>query len=226
MNILKHTIELSRPLLSLLPSDLKVSVKKLIRYNINSPDYWDAIWAREGEDTWRDFPNKYPHVIAQVPESGALLDIGCGVGVLLRKIREARPQVSLMGADISAAAIEILEKQGIQGVVGGFPKLPLEDDRFDVVLASEVLEHLSDPDQAVRDILRLVKPDGRVILTVPDDCLGPEEEVQHLRKYTHETFMAQLSPYFEQVAMTSVPDLGYKFLVAVCEGPRKALRNG
>lgn len=219
--MLQQCIEFSRPLLKLFPKDFKTGIKKLIRYNINTPDYWDQIWEREGDETWRDFKNKYQHIISLVPDGSEVLDIGCGVGLLLRKMRDALPGIKATGADISAKAIDYVKKHGFGGVVGGFPTLPLEADRFDVVLATEVLEHLSNPDEAVREVVRLLKPSGKAILTVPDDCLGPEDEVQHLRKYNAETFHAQLAPYFEILNITSIPDMNYNFLVAVCEGPRK-----
>lgn len=219
--MLQQCIEFSRPLLRLLPRDFKTAVKKLIRYNINTPDYWDQIWEREGEDTWRDFKNKYQYIISLVPDDVSVLDIGCGVGLLLRKLKEARPGIRATGADISAKAVEYVKRQGFDGVVGGFPSLPLPGDAFDVILATEVLEHLSKPEEAVREVLRLLKPDGRVIFTVPDDCLGPDVEVQHLWQFTHQTFGALLSPHFEKISLTSIPDFNYNFLVAVCEGPRK-----
>jgi len=219
--MLQKCINFSRPFLRLFPKDFKTSIKKLIRYNINSPDYWDAIWEAEGEDTWRDYVNKYPYIISLVPDGVSVLDIGCGVGLLLRKMRDAKPNMQATGADISAKAIDIVKNHGFEGVVGGFPVLPLESGRFDIVLATEVLEHLSNPQEAVREVGRLLKPDGKAIITVPDDCLGPEDEVQHLRKYTSDTLYTELSSGFERIEITSIPDFSYNFLVAVCEGPRK-----
>lgn len=219
--MLQQCIDLSRPLLKLLPKDFKTGIKKLIRYNINTPDYWDKIWEAEGENTWRDFANKYQYIISLVPQDARVLDIGCGVGLLLRKLKEAKPGIQGTGADISAKAVAFVEKHGFAGVVGGFPTLPLAEGCFDVVLATEVLEHLSQPDEAVREIARLLAPGGKAIITVPDDCLGPEVEVQHLRQYNRDSFQAQLAPWFETITLTSIPDFNYHFLVAICEGPRK-----
>ncbi len=218
--VLQQCIELSRPLLGLLPKDFKTGVKKLIRYNINSADYWDKIWEQEGENTWRDFSNKYQYIISLVPDNTRVLDIGCGVGLLLRKLKEARPGIEGTGADISAQAVAFVKKHGFSGVVGGFPTLDLPSGTFDVILATEVLEHLSKPEQAVAEVIRLMKPDGQAILTVPDDCLGPDVEVQHLWQFNRESFGALLTPHFEKVELTSIPDLNYNFLVAVCSGPR------
>ncbi len=221
--MLQQCIELSRPLLRLLPKDFKTGIKKLVRYNINTADYWDKIWEQEGENTWRTYENKYRYIISLVPDGSQVLDIGCGVGMLLRKLKEARPGIQGVGADISAKAVAYVRQQGFEGVVGGFPALALGGERFDVILATEVLEHLSNPDEAVQEVVRLLKPDGKATLTVPDDCLGPDDEVQHLRKYSRESFQAQLSPYFARIEITSIPDMNYNFLVAVCENPHKSV---
>lgn len=224
--LFQHCIELSRPVLRLIPLSFKTAIKKAIRYNINTQDYWNTIWEREGTDTWRDYVNKYPFIISQIPDEGRLIDIGCGVGKLLSKLREQKPKLELTGLDISAVAIELLEKQGFKGVVGSFPDLPLATSAYDIVLATEVLEHLSDPAEAVTEILRLMPSGGCAVLTVPDDCLGPEDEVQHLWKFNRETYTALLSPYFGEIEMTSIPDLNHQFLVAVCRKPNKALARG
>jgi 2-polyprenyl-3-methyl-5-hydroxy-6-metoxy-1,4-benzoquinol methylase len=218
--MLQHCIEFSRPLLKIFPKDFKTTVKKLIRYNINTPDYWDKIWEAEGENTWRDYENKYRYIISLVPDGAEVLDIGCGVGLLLRKLKEVKPRIRGTGADISAKAIDFVKKHGFGGVVGGFPTLSLPSGAFDIVLATEVLEHLSEPDEAVREVVRLMKSTGKAILTVPDDCLGPEDEVQHLRKYTMESFRAQLAPHFDRIELISIADFNYNFLVAVCENPK------
>ena len=220
--LLQQCIELSRPVLRLIPLPLKIAIKKAIRYNINTQNYWDAIWEEEGEDTWRDYTNKYPFIIQQIPDTGRLIDIGCGVGKLLQKLRDAKPALKLTGTDISPVAVELLQKQGFEGLVAAFPEIPLPDSAFDIVLATEVLEHLSKPEEAVAEVVRLMTPEGCAVLTVPDDCLGPEDEVQHLWKFNRDSYQALLAPYFNEITMTSIPDLDHKFLVAVCHKPNKS----
>jgi SAM-dependent methyltransferase len=96
--------------------------------------------------------------------------------------------------DISEVAIAQLPKE-IKGVVSTLPDIPFSDDSFDVVVATEILEHINDDQACVMEAVRVLRPGGRAYFAVPNDCLGPEEEPEHVRKYTQETLEAILSPY-------------------------------
>lgn len=52
-------------------------------------------------------------------------------------------------------------------IVGDICNIPRDDESFDVVLCTEVLEHLPDPKSAISELCRLIKPGGRLILTAP-----------------------------------------------------------
>jgi SAM-dependent methyltransferase len=62
-------------------------------------------------------------------------------------------------------------------------------------VATEILEHINDDQACVMEAVRVLRPGGRAYFAVPNDCLGPEEEPEHVRKYTQETLEAILSPY-------------------------------
>jgi SAM-dependent methyltransferase len=90
-------------------------------------------------------------------ERGAyrLLDVGCGVKPYYPWFE---PYVSeYVGLDIEAN-----EAADVHGTI---EQIPLEDASFDVVLCSQVLEHCDDPAQGVRELRRVVKPGGRVLLS-------------------------------------------------------------
>jgi 2-polyprenyl-3-methyl-5-hydroxy-6-metoxy-1,4-benzoquinol methylase len=161
--------------------------------NINlQPGYWDQVWQKEGVSTWRRYPGCFGRICWAVGHMNDVLELGCGVGVLARKLAEFGNTVT--GLDIAEAAIAQLPDH-IQGVVATLPTIPLPDDSFDVVVATEVLEHLDDDRACVEEIVRVLRPGGRAYFAVPNNCLGPEEEPEHVRKYTPETLEALLSPY-------------------------------
>jgi SAM-dependent methyltransferase len=62
-------------------------------------------------------------------------------------------------------------------------------------VATEILEHINDDQACVMEAVRVLRPGGRAYFAVPNDCLGPEEEPEHVRKYTQEALKALLSPY-------------------------------
>ncbi len=57
-----------------------------------------------------------------------------------------------------------------------------------------MLEHLDDDTACVAEMVRVLRPGGRAFIAVPDDCLGPDEEPEHVRKYTAKSLMELLSP--------------------------------
>ena len=98
--------------------------------------------------------------------AGRLLDVGCGKGRFLAAARDAGWQV--MGVEFeptSAAAAR--HNHGVEVVPGDFLKVPLDGD-FDVVTMWHVLEHLPDPAAAVARAVELLRPGGRLVLSVPN----------------------------------------------------------
>lgn len=98
-----------------------------------------------------------------------LLDLGCGDGRFARLIKAACPGVTVHGCDVSQAALARTE-----GVDRAYPldldtqALPEAGGSFDVVTASEVIEHLSDPRHALAEVKRVLRPAGRLLVTVPN----------------------------------------------------------
>jgi SAM-dependent methyltransferase len=79
---------------------------------------------------------------------------------------------------------------GVEFVVGSVESIPLATASFDVVLALDVLEHLKDDDAGLRETLRLVKPGGLLLVTVPalPSLWGQQDIVnEHRRRYTRRT---------------------------------------
>ncbi len=93
----------------------------------------------------------------------AVLDAGCGSGVHVRLSRDAR----IVGIDISEAQLQrnrfISEK-----IVGDIQVYDLGEEKFDFVMCWDVLEHLPEPDKALRSFARAVKTDGAILLALPN----------------------------------------------------------
>lgn len=95
---------------------------------------------------------------------GSVCDVGCGTGVLLSRIMEARPELTRMtGVDFvvdDAAALP-----GIDYVAAKIEALPFEDGAFDTVICTHVIEHVLEYRQAIAELRRIAKK--RVIIIVP-----------------------------------------------------------
>lgn len=101
------------------------------------------------------------------PES--VLDAGCGEGFTLEKLREHGVGGTLVGIDVQQQAIEhgrqIHPNLSLQQ--GSIYELPFKNEEFDLTICSEVLEHLDDPERALRELARVTKK--YTIITVPHE---------------------------------------------------------
>ena len=100
--------------------------------------------------------------------SGArILDVGCGPGTVLSLLRKKGFQVA--GVDFSARAAEIARKEhGIEVAVGPLEKLSFPAEGFDVVVLLHTLEHVPNPREVLGEVIRVLKPQGRVVVQVPN----------------------------------------------------------
>lgn len=102
-------------------------------------------------------------------------DLGFGPGVLTQFILEEKPAWTACGVDISPECVRYAEKlmklkgvnERVQFTTGDVRNLPYADNTFDLVLAMEVLEHIPDPLKGLLEVVRVLKPGGYAITSIP-----------------------------------------------------------
>ena len=95
-----------------------------------------------------------------------VLDLGCRYGALTRSYLDGN---ELVGVDVSREALAEAAKLGIETVWTDVQEpLPFPDASFDVVVAGELIEHLSDPDRVVAEVRRVLRPGGSFVGSVPN----------------------------------------------------------
>jgi SAM-dependent methyltransferase len=100
-----------------------------------------------------------------VPLSPRVLDAGCGTG---RNLIEFGPLGEAEGVDVSDDAVAFCHRRGLHGVrTARVEELPFPDGRFDLILATDVIEHLEDDRRALNELRRVAAPGARLIITVP-----------------------------------------------------------
>ena len=124
---------------------------------LGHPSY---VW-RFGQDRRLDLINQY------APLAGRrILDVGCGLGMYVRKMRHFSPDVHGVDIDPERVAKASQDLPNIQ--VAPAEKLPFPDDYFDVILSHEVIEHVGDDGQAIREAYRCLNPGGRLVIFAPN----------------------------------------------------------
>ncbi len=114
-----------------------------------------------------------------------ILDAGCGTGRNLQRYRELGP---LQGIEPSADAVQFCRERGLDTVQQGtLEELPFGPDSFDLLVATDVIEHVDDDALALRELRRVAAPGAALVITVPAfRWLWSEEDdrLQHRRRYT------------------------------------------
>jgi SAM-dependent methyltransferase len=133
---------------------------------------------------------------AEPPESPRILDAGCGTGRNLAEFGRLGPAE---GIDFSADAVEFCRRRGLDGVRQGVvEELPYEDDRFDLIFATDVIEHLRDDGAALEELRRVAAPGARLIITVPAYkwlWSHHDDAYHHFRRYTRRTLRRTASEH-------------------------------
>lgn len=121
-----------------------------------------------------------------VPSAPRVLDAGCGTGRNLAEFGALGPAAA--GVDPSPDAIAFCRRRGLDGVrEAGLEQLPFADGAFDLILATDVLEHIDRDDLAAAELRRVAAPEALLIVTVPAYkwlWSHHDDSHHHRRRYT------------------------------------------
>lgn len=143
--------------------------------------YYEKYWQgslEKGDALYADPPDwpekETRRILAAMGDriSGRVLDVGCGDGTFARLLRRHNPDVDLFCLDLAEAAVaKAGDNHGgppLRLMVGSVESLPCGSDVFDGVLLIEVLEHVFDIGDILREIHRVLKKDGVAFITTTD----------------------------------------------------------
>lgn len=106
--------------------------------------------------------------IREYRPAGRMLDIGCGLGGVLR-VANAEFGYEPYGIDLSERWVQYCHHRGLKNVQEGrFEDIVYEDQSFDVVIMTNILEHVRDPRSTLRKVHGILKPGGIVFIQVPN----------------------------------------------------------
>lgn len=106
-------------------------------------------------------------------DAGRLLDAGCGEGHLLSEIHKIRPDLKLFGIDATDIAVESAKERNPSAKIVCDDLLNLtknfKEIFFDIIVCSEVLEHIPQYEEVIGNIERCIKAGGLIIITFPNE---------------------------------------------------------
>lgn len=162
---------------------------------------YDDLWSKNWQNVQKVGPLTYTRyrlmlneLPPTIPEGTRIIDVGCGNGTFLGILKEKYPNVVLCGVEYSQQARQVANKN-LQEIIliGDIVEIApqLAKDPYDIVICSEVLEHVEDPLLSLKAITSLLKPDGLGIFTVPGGMRywSKQDEVAgHYRRFEYDEF--------------------------------------
>jgi len=131
--------------------------------------HYAEVWGRKSITDYVPGSNLRVEAAANILHPGQrLLDVGCGDGILGMLVRNRFEEI--YGVDISDKAIEVAQRRGIKAykVNLNVEALPFEDNYFDSITCLGTLQLIYDINTMLREFNRVLKPDGELVLTVPN----------------------------------------------------------
>jgi SAM-dependent methyltransferase len=129
------------------------------------------------------------------PGARSFFELGCGSGIVLAALHEAMPELRLVGGELYSEGLDIARRRlpDVELVKVDARALPY-DAAFDVIGAFDVLEHIDDDENVLRQMVRAVRPGGGVFVLVPQHpwlWSTYDEMVEHRRRYTRGDLVAK-----------------------------------
>lgn len=137
--------------------------------------------------------------------AGRVLDLGCGTGYGTAALAGGAARV--VGFD-RVAPSPTVRGPGMAFVRGDLRGLPFAAGTFDLVVSFQVIEHLRDPGDYLREIGRVLRPDGTLLLTTPNLEQSERENPYHLHEYEADELAGVLSRVFGEVEMLGIGAVG------------------
>jgi len=150
---------------------------------------------------------------AHTKKGSKVLDAGCGDGVFSYLVSKSGYRVS--GVDLSPEAIKsgisITRQKGeeIDFKQGSVYEIPWEDNTFDTSASTEVIEHLDDVPQFIRELKRVTKPEGAIIITTPIRITKTPLDPEHVVEWFQEEYKELMETYFEEVEIHTSHPVAY-----------------
>lgn len=201
--------------------------------------FYEKYW--KDKEVLEDFHYKWPVIKRLIPQEIkiSILDFGCGKGKIIDEIVNINHKADITGVDVSNTALNFAKKKFKKFKfikIEDGEKLPFNKNSFDFIISSDVLEHVYNTQNVFKELSRVLKPQGRILISVPYNGLIKNTIITlfffefifnprspHIRFYTKRTLLHEI----KSVGLTPVK-FGYfgrfyplsKGMFCLCEKPK------
>ena len=150
-----------------------IANNSFIQLGSNADEYSQAMSLEEEQVEFRWASEKIHlliKVLQKLPQRERVADIGCRSGGQTAYYKDQAGIVEIHGFDIAPAPLLEAQKKGIitHEWISGSSPCPVEDDFFDAVIVGDLIEHLFDTDVFMKELWRIVRPNGYLLITTPN----------------------------------------------------------
>lgn len=136
--------------------------------------------------------------------AGNLLELGCGEGrgvELLAPLAESYTGIDKIKEIVTTLSAKYPDYDFSDGV---FPPFPYPDGSFDTIITFQVIEHVKEDEQFIKEIYRVLKKGGKALITTPNIKMTLSRNPWHEREYTGEELKNLCGKYFSSVEMKGI----------------------
>ncbi|MBN2091300.1 methyltransferase domain-containing protein [candidate division KSB1 bacterium] len=160
---------------------------------------------------------RFDRILQLLPKtSQKILDLGCGDGYLSYLMAKEKHQVTAL--DLSQNRLEkfkdLAAEFGIEQKIGDVKNTGLPDDTYQLIICSEVLEHIEEYEKLLEEAFRILKPGGQLIVSVPHDeprkiitcphCLKQFYRNGHINRFSRQSLSESLQEHGFQILKKKV----------------------
>lgn len=187
------------------------------KYRSISPDYH---YRQIDRGSFRNFSApvaaRFEDLVEKVAQAAGnkklkLLDVGCGDGVALFLIGRRLPQLELYGLEPMPEALAVAREKlpGANLSQGEAGALPYADEQFEIVISSDVIEHVENAGKMLSEIKRVAKPGAEIIIGTPVKLTKKPLDHNHVEEFFPEDFQTMLESHFSGVRLFETHNLAH-----------------
>ncbi len=176
---------------------------------MSSKDYFEKVadqWDRMRRSFFSEKVREVAVAKADIQAGKLAADIGAGTGFVTEEL--VHKGLKVIAVDQSEAMLEEMKKKSglsrsVEYRIGEFNNLPMQDETVDYVFANMYLHHVELPQVAIEEMVRILKPGGKVVITDMD-----EHEFEFLRQEQHDRWLGfkreDIENWFDEAGLKNV----------------------